>query len=177
LGDTAIGLVELYSMRRGESAEDVIVVRDALTSALKHSQNPDEWIFPRYRAGLTGFDNWIRSVEAGTASAMGMAYNAAVWEECRRLGVSFLQEARDRVGRGLGGLFDRAVRHYQTVTDQLKVVVDLYPFSHREGTIRIDDHSRAAVVALGEARTAEAAGLLALEAILSELAGPNRGAH
>jgi hypothetical protein len=73
--------------------DDLTVVREALSAALKHSQNPDEWIPPRYKAGLAGFDNCIRSLEAATASAMGTAYNAAVWEECRRLGIAFRRRA------------------------------------------------------------------------------------
>ncbi len=172
LGDTDIGMVEVYSVQPGQAADDVTVVHSALEAALRHSQNPDEWILPHYRAGLAGFDNWIRSVEAGTASAMGMSYNAAVWEECRRQGAAFLREARDRVGRGIEELFDQAMVHYQAVARQLKAVVDLYPFTLQEGRIQIDDASREAVVALKAAREAEAAGLQGLAAIVSGLGGP-----
>jgi len=171
LGDTGIGLVELYSLQPGEAADDVTVVREALASALKHAQNPAEWIFPPYRAGLAGFDNWIRSVEAGSASAMGMSYNAGVWEECRRLGVEFLKEARRRVGGGIEGPFDEAIEHYQKVAEQLKAVVGLYPFTQEEGNIQVNDDSRSAVAALKKAKEAEAAGLQALAAIVSELEG------
>ena len=71
------------------------ILRDACSFALKHSENPTEWIFEHYRSGLQGFDDWIRAIEQGNASDMGNAYNAGVWAECRRHAAGFLKEAKE----------------------------------------------------------------------------------
>lgn len=170
LGDTGIGWIEQYSVSRGEAAGDATVVRQALAFALAHAQNPGDMILPGYKAGLAGFDAWIASVKAGSASHMGLSYNAAVWEECRRFGVEFLKEARGRLDGELAPLFDEALGHYRIVAGQLKAVCELYPFQGSvEGSIPIDDRSRAAVEALKTARGAEAGGLAALEQIVAAL--------
>ena len=170
LGDTGIGMVELYSVNRGEASADATTVHQALTAVLEHAGNPEAWIFPKYRSGLAAYDLWIRSLESGTASAMGMWYNAAVWEECRRYGVEFLRETKQRLDVGLGPLLDEALVHYQVVAEQLKAVTGLYPSPGAgEAPIEVNDASRAAVEALKVAREAEAAGLEALGKLVSEL--------
>jgi len=170
LGDTGIGWVEVYSVAPGEAADDATTVREALAFALEHAQNPAQWIQPGYRAGLEGFDRWAHDVEAGTSSQMGLAYNAAVWEECRRLAVDFLQQARQRLGGGKEALFDQAIAPYQVVAGQLKKVTELYPFQGpSQAPIGVDDKSQAAAAALQAAREAEAAGLQSLEKIVQAL--------
>ena len=84
----------MYSVKPREAAAHTTVVREALSFALEHAESPEKWIFPNYRAGLAGYGALIQAVEKGSAIRMGLAYNAAVWEECRRLGVDFLKEAR-----------------------------------------------------------------------------------
>jgi hypothetical protein len=176
LGDTGIGMVEIYSVMPGEVADDATVIREALAFALEHARNPDRWILPRYRAGLEGYETWLRSIETGTASAMGMSYNAAVWEECRRHGAEFLvEEAKGRLDGALGSLLDEAARHYRTAARQLKVVCDQYPPSPHhwpEGTIQVGDRSRAAADALRKAQAAEADGLRVLTEIVGALDHP-----
>lgn len=170
LGDTGIGWIELNSIKPGEAAGDATIVRQALAFVLEHAQSPDKWIHPGYKAGLDGFDYWIRSVEAGTASDMGMSYNAAVWALCRHYGVEFLEEARGRLDGALEPLFGEALMHYRMVAEQLKAVSELYPpFNWTEGTIQVDDTSQAAVEALKQARAAEASGLEALTTIVQAL--------
>lgn len=158
-------------MKQTEATSDVTTLREALAAALRHARNPEDWIFPGYRAGLLAYDNWIQAAEAGTSSKMGMSYNAAVWEECRRQAVAFLLEARDRVGAGIKGLFDEAIGHYRGVSTHLRAVVDLFPFSQEAGLVPVDENARKAVSALRSAREAEAAGLAALSAILDGLEG------
>jgi hypothetical protein len=171
LGDTGIGVVELYSVRPGEAADDSTVVREALSFAIEHAASPSKWIFPDYRAGTDGYNLWIQGLKAGKSIRMGMAYNAAVWASCRRNGVDFLQEASERIGGGLEPTFDRAIGHYQLVAGHLKAVTELYPFaeSYSQSPIGVDDKSKAAVAELELARDAEAAGLVELASIVAKL--------
>jgi hypothetical protein len=140
---------------------------------IKEAEDLIKWIFPQYKAGLDGFDTWIRAVKTGTSIQMGMAYNAAVWQVCRGFGVDFLQEAKERLDGGMGALFDQAIGHYKAVAGHLKTVTELYPFKQglSEDPIGIDDKSHAAVASLEKAREAEAAGLQSLTKIVTQLGG------
>jgi hypothetical protein len=174
LGDTEIGVVEMYSVGPGQAADDRQTVREALAFALEHATGPEKWIFSNYRAGLTRYDNWIASVQEGTASAFGLAYNAAVWSECRGYAVQFLREARERIDGEARELLDEAIRHYGQVSDSLERVTQIHPFSPElpNDPIGIASPSDAAVAALKKAREAEAAGLEVLAGIVEALSGP-----
>ncbi|MGC9523536.1 MAG: hypothetical protein ACP5HG_16880 [Anaerolineae bacterium] len=172
LGDTGIGIVEVYAVRPGEAADDVTAVGKALSAALNHASNPKEWIFEGYRAGLEGYDNWIRALEEGKASDMGMRFNAGVWLECRQHAVGFLREAESRLAGLADAPLDAALLHYTAVAEGLGEVAEIYPWSwgaSDEEVLPIDDRSRAAVEALRMARDAEAAGLAALDEIVRVL--------
>lgn len=172
LGRTGIGIVELYSLRPGEAADDRTTVRQALTFALEHAANPEEWIFEHYGAGLAGFENWIGALKAGKASDMGVRYNAGVWFECRRNAVGFLQEARERLAGQADAQFDHALAHYTVVSENLGKVAQIYGWvqgGSDEDLLPVDDRSRAAVEALRAAKGAEAAGLQALAEIIQVL--------
>ena len=172
LGDTGIGVLELYSVRPGEAADDATTVKEALSFALEHAANPEEWIFEHYRAGLEGFDNWIGALQAGKASDMGMRYNTGVWAECRKYAVGFLEEARQRLAGRADGPLDEAIAHYGAVSENLAQVAEIYPWVHEssdEDVLPVDDKSAAAVEALQRARTAEAVGLQVLDKIVRVL--------
>ncbi len=170
LGDTGIGMVEIYSVNAHEAADDATTVRKVLVAVLKHARNTETWILPGYRSGLAGYDVWIRAVKSGTAGRMGMWYNAAVWEECRRYGVEFLEKARQRLDDGFRSLLDEGLVHYRAVARQLKTVTELYPpYQAGEGQIEVNDTSREAVEALKKARAAEAAGLEVFGRLVAEL--------
>jgi hypothetical protein len=172
LGDTGIGVVELYSLAPGEAADDATVVREALSFALAHAENPKEWIFEDYASGLAGFDNWIAALEGGVASDMGMRYNTGVWLECRRNAVAFLQEAKGRLAGRADAALGKALTHYQRVAQELGRVSEIYPWTYEasdEETVPIDEQSRTAAEALRAARKAEADGLDALRAIVEAL--------
>jgi hypothetical protein len=172
LGDTGIGVVELYSVWPGEAADDATTVKAALSFALEHAANPEEWIFEHYRAGLEGFDNWIRALQAGRASDMGMRYNTGVWAECRKYAVGFLEEAMQRLAGRADGPLDEAISHYGAVSENLNEVAAIYPWANKasdEDLLPVDDKSRAAVEALQRAKAAEAAGLQALQRIVQSL--------
>lgn len=172
LGDTGIGVLELYSVSPGEPADDATTVKQALSFALEIAGSPEAWIFPDYRAGLEGYDNWVRALEEGRASDMGVRYNAGVWLECRQNAVGFLKEAKERLPGRADAPLDEAAAHYGAVVAGLDRVAKLYPWSYEasdEETLPVDDTSRAAVEALRAARTAEAAGLQALGRIVEAL--------
>jgi hypothetical protein len=172
LGDTGIGVLELYSVWPGVAAGDATTVKQALTFALEHAANSKEWIFEDYRAGLEGFDNWIRALQAGKASDMGMRFNTGVWLECRKYAVGFLEEAKARLAGRADALFDEALAHYTAVSKNLAKVAEIYPWTFEasdEDVLPVDDQSRAAVEALHAAKEAEAAGLQALAKIVEAL--------
>ena len=170
LGDTEIGVLEMYSVRPGPAADDVQTVKEALAFALEHATGPEKWIFPDYRSGPAGYDTWIAALEGGQAHSHGAAYNAAVWSECRGYAVLFLQEAKERLGGPAAGLFEEAVEHYQVVSDNLKRVEELFPFHGLEpGHVEDPARIRGGAEALRVARAAEAAGLETLRKIVGAL--------
>jgi len=195
LGDTEIGVIEMYSVKPAQAADDIRTVKEALAFALEHAASSAKWIFPGYKArlagyanwifeafsawfrctggykaGLAGYDNWIRALEGGTADGFGMAYNAAVWCECRGYAVLFLQEATERLGGQAAALFDEAIERYQVVHENLEMVADTFPFHGMEPE-HIEDKARirTALEALRTARHAEAGGLEMLRKIVDAL--------
>jgi hypothetical protein len=178
LGSTSIGCLEVYALKRGDPADDVATVRDALVFVLEHARNPAGWVYPGYRSGLPGYDAWIGAVADNTAEGFGMAYNSAVWYTCRSNGVRFLEEAKGRIGGDTGPLFDEAARRYRTVAENLRVVADTFPFfAVKPAYIEYEDRRKTAIEALSGAREAEAAGLAALGNLLARLKtmGGDRG--
>ena len=172
LGDTAIGLIEMYSVEPGEPEEDQVVIRTALKNALKHAENPKGWIYEDYASGLKGYDVWISALENGQANRFGMCYNAAVWHECRVFAVEFLQEAKTRL-KGEGKLlFEEAIDQYQVVTKKLGEITEKYPWSPEsaETALPVDEKSQQTVESLKAAREAESVGLDVLGELVAALA-------
>jgi len=172
VGDTGIGMLELYSVRPGEAADDAQTVRDAFSFALKHAQNPKDWVFGDYRSGPEGFDNWVRALQEGKASDMGTRYNAGVWLECRKCAVGFLEEAKERLAGRADDLFDEALAHYGAVAESLGQVAEIYPWrleASDEDVLPVDGQSHASVEALKAARKAEVDGLRTLDKIIQVL--------
>jgi hypothetical protein len=166
-----IGIIEMYSVRVGQAADDVQTVKEALAFALEHATGPARWIFPKYKAGLDGYNAWIRALEGGTADGFGMAYNAAVWTECRGYAVLFLKEAKERLNRrAAAALLDEAIERYQVVHENLQTVAEAFPFHGMEPEhIKDPARVRTALNALRTARDAEADGLETLRRIVNEL--------
>jgi hypothetical protein len=169
LGDTDIGVLEVYSILKGEAADDRTTVKEALAFALAFAESPNKWVFPKYKAGLAGFDKWVKALEDGTAHGLGAAYNAAAWHECREYAVGFLEEAKERLGEAAGP-FDEAIAHYELVAENLKKVAGLFPLIGRRPEHIQDEGRRAdAAEALRAAREAEEGGLKALAKVAGEL--------
>jgi hypothetical protein len=160
----------MYAVKPADPADDTKTVRDALRFALKHAESPKEWVFPKYKAGVAGFDSWIAALEAGKADGLGMAYNSEVWSECRELGVGFLKEAKDRMPGSMSPVLDEAIEHYESVSRNLKDVAALYPFIGRKPEHIADESRRkAAAEHLKEAREAERRGLSTLAKVLENI--------
>jgi hypothetical protein len=101
---------------------------------------------------------------------MGMAYNAALWNECRQYAVLFLKEAKDRIGDDLGELFDEAISCYEKVAHNLKTVACAFPFIGQRPEHIEDEARRAeALEGLKAARDNEEAGLKSLEEIVAKI--------
>lgn len=168
LGLRDTGMLEVYSVEPGQAAAAPIVLKEALQFALEHATSPDKWVFAQYKSGLAGFDNWLTAVNAEQPNLMGLAYNAAVWHECRQYAVEFLQEAREKIGGDIAPLLQEAEQHYADVAGKLAELKALYPFPPQPEAI-IANQAQQATACLTQARDAEAKGLQSLEAILQEL--------
>jgi hypothetical protein len=81
-----------------------------------------------YHAGLSGYDTWVHELENGTADGHGIAYNAAVWSECRSYGAPFLKEAEKRLNGKVSPLFEGAAQRYSAVYKNLEKVSNMFPF-------------------------------------------------
>lgn len=169
LGDTGIGIAEIYGIEQIVPSDDAETVKDAIEFALKHSENPPEWIFPNYRSGLAGYDTWIETVEKSEATGLGMAYNAAVWAECRALGLKFLDEAKQRLDSTITPLLEDAIQSYFPVVDCLSRVVELFPMMPPDDGIEEDERYRQGLEQLKKAREAEEKALGSLEKIVAAL--------
>jgi len=165
-----IGVIEMYSVKPTKPADDATTVKQAFEFALEHARSPKKWIYEGYKAGLEGFDLWIKALETDTADGFGMAYNAAVWLECRAYAVGFLKEAKERLDSKLDPLFDEAISHYDVVARQLNQVKELFPFMTRKPE-HIQDEARRnkAIEALKTAREAEEKGLESLQKIVDAM--------
>jgi hypothetical protein len=172
LANTEIGMLEIYSISPSKRADDQTTIRDALSFVVAFNEGSTEWVLPNYQAGLQGYQVWIDAVSSGRASRMGHAYNTAVWEECRRWGVAFLREAKEKLNGKLSQEFNGAIRSYGDVMVNLKKVTDSYPFfeNNTEGEIGKNQKSAQAAEHLRAAESAEKAGLEYLKAIVDGLA-------
>jgi len=169
LGDTGIGVLEMFTVKRGQPADDATTVKQAIEFALEHSKSPEKWIFPKYKSGLAGYDAWIQALENGTADGFGVAYNAAVWSECRHFAVQFLREAKQHLPDRLNLLFDEAARQCESVAENLKKVCELFPFALKGDGVKDRDRCETALKDLRAAKSAEASGLKALDRMLTDL--------
>ena len=167
LNNTGIGIIGMVSVRRGQPAEDVTAVKEAMEFALEHSGGK-KWVLPRYNSGLAGYDKWIETLEQGKANDIGMAYNAAVWAECRTMACMFLEETKQRINGSVRPLLNEAIDSYYPIADSLNKVADLFPM-FPQGEINDPERCKKALVHLKRARDAEATALKSLEKIVANL--------
>ncbi len=170
LGNSEIGWLEVFAVRPGYPVDARTAVKVALAFVVQLEQNPGEWSYKHYQMGLAAYDQWIAALEDERSGGFGMAYNAAVWSECRSYAKEFLMEARDRLGASTA--FNQAVAHFSVVANKLAALARLFPFDKDDvpameetfgNSTRRDD----AKGLLETARAAEQKGIVALQ----ELAG------
>ncbi len=169
-GIDAVGFMDIWSIRPGQKADDITTIKDALCFAVsfieESADSPD--------AGLSGYGNWIKGLESGKCSADGGAYHAAIWAECRRFALEFLEEANQRAGKKYESLFQPAIEQYKLVSDNLNEVEKLFPYksaTEDEWKRNMEDEKRRqeAVEHLKAAKSAEAAGLESLARIVEAM--------
>ena len=171
LGDTGIGVVEVYSVAPGTPASPEVTLWESLQFALEHAQGPDKWIFPNYTSGPAAYDTWTAGIEDASASRDGIAYNAQCWHECRGHAAAFLEEAK-AVLPNLTPQLETARAHYASVAEGLRELTEIYPFNlppDYDKLIEEDARQQLAIDALQNSKEAEEAGLDALLGILDEL--------
>jgi len=167
VGDSGIGVLEMYSVEPCPAADDCVTVRDALRFALEHAQGPSKWVFPAYHSGPEAFDVWASALENGKANRFGQGYNGAVWAECREMAAGFLREAKERLPGKADDLFDEAIGHYAIVASRLKALSELLPFEHGHEDEDVTSSEGAALVR--GAASAEREGLVALQRLVDEI--------
>jgi len=173
-GADAVGFLEIWSIRPGQKADDETTIKAALSFAADMAKAPDERTIDQGTGGLSGYDNWIVGLESGKGDAFGGAYNTAIWSECRRFAVEFLEEANQRTGKKYDSLFQPAIEQYKVVSDNLNEVEKLFPYksaTEDEWKQNMEDSQRRqkAVEHLKAAKAAEAAGLELLGKIVEAL--------
>jgi hypothetical protein len=166
LGETDIGIIEVYGLKPGKPPDYEKTVKESLQFALKHARDPGEWVHPGYHTGLEGYDVWITTVEKGEATGPGMSYNAAVWAECRVLGLKFLDEAKARLDSSVTPLLEDAIQSYFPVVDSLSRVVELFPIMPPNDGIEETERYKMVLEQLKKAREAEEKALESLERIV-----------
>jgi hypothetical protein len=171
VGKSQIGILEIYSVHPTQAANPMKTIRDSFQKVLYHSSNPSDLIFPNYRSGLAGYDWWISAIEDGSALAMGHAYNAAVWAECRKYAVGFLKEAKKYAQDDAETLLDEARSAYEISANILNRIHHEYPFSPtaEQSPLGIDSRTHRTVQGLMRIKEAEKNGLIILKNLLNLL--------
>jgi DNA-binding transcriptional ArsR family regulator len=171
LGNTGIGILEMYSVHPCDTTNPVKAIKEALEKSLHHASNPDDIIFPNYRSGLKGYEWWISAIQDGSAVAMGHAYNAGVWAECRKFAAQFLKEARKHVSGDGRILIDAAQKKYEIVSANLESISKDYPFTPALGNnpLGIEGRTTKTIDSLKNAKDAEESGMAILHDIVKAL--------
>jgi len=168
LGTSEIGVLAMYRVSPKDGADDRTTVHNALTFAVKFAEDPGNWVYEKYRSGKMGYDLWVEALENNQAHDFGMAYNSAVWSECRHYAVKFLIEAKERLDNKLHGLFDEAIDNYGRVGKSLHSVSALFPFPPHD-ELQDADRRSSAVENLIEARQYELKAIKTLKRIVENI--------
>ena len=164
-------LVTLTSCQPSEPSK---TMKDALEYVLELDAYPTKWTFETRRTGLAAYDNWINAAQALPDldhPGHGMAFNAAVWAECRKNAVAFLKEAKQKLSGRCDQAFDDAISHYETVAQRLNKTAQLFPFSPPDWDKNARNAQLLGIITneLATARQAEEKGLAALKDIAAKL--------
>jgi hypothetical protein len=170
LGALFIPNLEVRSVELCPAAPDLKIVRDGLGYALKHAQNPPEWIEGQAKSGPTAWAYWAEALETGEAKRDHHTYNLKLWLECREMAVAFCQEAKERLPGRCDALFGKAVAHYDAVCTILQSAIILHPVRDEpdwgpESTFT----SAEAAALIRQAAEADGQGLVTLQRIVEAL--------
>ena len=170
LGDQFIPILEVRSVQLCDPAPDIKVVRDGLALALKHAENPSEWIDPQARSGPAAWAYWGEALETGEAKRDHHTYNAQLWLECRAMAVEFLNEVKERLPGRCDDALEQGAGRYGAVRDRLKALVDLHPPREKPDWGPQSTFASAEAAAIvREAGEADREGLACLRQIVSAL--------
>jgi hypothetical protein len=170
LGELFIPVLEVRSVQRCDPASDAKAVKDGLAFAVKHAENPPEWIQSQARSGPAAWAYWAEALESGEAKRDHHTYNAQLWLECRDVAMAFLREAKERLPGRCDSLFDEAAARYEAVCEQIRALIELHPAREKPDWGPDSTFSSAEAAAIvRQAADADAEGLACLRQIVDAL--------
>jgi hypothetical protein len=167
LGALFIPVLEVRSVTLTSPVPDDKVVKDAMVYAIRHAENPPNWIQSQARSGPAAWAYWAEALETGEAKRDHHTYNLGLWHECRATAVDFLNEAKTRLPGPCDSLFDEAAGHYGRVCHILQTLTELHPPREKANWGPDSTFTSAEAAALvREAGEADARGLVVLQQIV-----------
>lgn len=133
LGETEIGILNVQIVEPGVSQPIETIVKEAFKFALKHSENDPSMIDEPYSGGIGAYDNWIDGLKSGRADSWGMAYNGAVWYECRQYAVKFLKRVLPEFkSNEIKERLERLIVLYKDIEANLHMISAAFPFPPKD---------------------------------------------
>lgn len=166
LGKTDIGVVSLFSANKEDALADVNkTLRDAFTFALDFSKHKKEWTYPLYYNGIKAYDVWINALQSENVNPFGLAYNAAVWSECRTMAHEFLLEAAKKLETNL---LDNLIEHYDVINWSMQKIAKLFPMPPSQKELDAET-IESAIDNLFLAKEAEKAAFVEMKQLITQL--------
>jgi hypothetical protein len=170
LGELFIPVLAVHSVQLTDPAPDAVAIKAGLEYAIKHAQNPAEWIDEQAQSGPAAWAYWAKALESGEAKRDHHTYNAQLWLECRQAAVEFFAEAKQRVPGRCDAALDRAAEQYGTICTGLEAVIALHPQREKPNWGPDSTFASAEAAALiRQAGEADAEGLNCLREIVDAL--------
>ncbi len=167
LGNSEWGILEIHIIHPGSISDNLKSLKDIFEYAITVG-NPE--LYPPndgYTMGIEAYSVWWNAIANNTADYYGCAYNAAFWSHCKSMAVSFLLEAKLRIGI-MEELFDEAIRCYQSCARSLKKLTEVYPLMNGASDIT-KKHKDEAIHLLQISYRQEQSGLNNIKNILDEI--------
>ena len=171
VGDSGIGVLEMYAIRPAQPAADATAAAAALRFAVDYALDPSPWTFE----GNPTTDDGRRTTVGGYGRNGRRTTDDAVWSECRTAAAESLGELLEKLELADLEPLRSAKARYAAVADCLTGVAMVFPFIHQLGgmgeeemqaIIRDLARCRRAGALLRSARQEEGQGLRSLEPIL-----------
>lgn len=165
LGDRAVHILEMCWVDKKDKADKRSSIKQALEFAIEHATSRT-YLHDNYESGQHGYEVWINTLKKGEALQHGMAYNTAVWHECRHNAVEFLKEVEHIVDGQCHHDLTRAIDAYTQVRDNLSELQKEFPFSFSEEPIKDSKRIAKGCDLLKDAKEAEAQAIGSLVKII-----------